>query len=166
MKFDVIIIGGGRSGMAKAVSLQKEGRSCAVICKGRSLYGFEPEEFISLGGRLLMDEVVSSDVEAGSVKSVRTLNLGPDVELCADTFYLATGKFLSGGLKSDMEKVYEPLFGLDVQYDADCEKWSDPDFAAMQPFMSFGVKVDESGCALKGGEKNVNLFPIGEVLAK
>ncbi len=152
--------------MAKAVSLQKEGRNCAVICKGRSLYGFEPEEFISLGGRLLMDEVVSCVIEDSVVKSVCTAKLGADVALCADTFYLATGKFLSGGLKSDMEKVYEPLFGLDVQYDSDCQKWSDPDFAAPQPFMSFGVKVDPDGCAIKGGEKILNLFPIGEILAK
>lgn len=165
MKFDVIIIGGGRSGMAKATELQKGGAQCAVICKGRSLYGFDPSEFQKNGGVLLMDEVISGEIVDGKVVALHTAKLS-DEPLTADRYFLATGKFLAGGLTSDMNGVYEPLFGLDVKYEKDPEKWFSARFTDEQPFMKFGVVTDADGCALKNSEKIVNLFPIGEIIAE
>lgn len=166
MKFDAIIIGGGRSGMAKATQLQNEGLKCAVITKGRSLYGYQPEEFIKAGGTVLMgDTVTSASIESGRVTAVFTSNLGK-VALRADNYYLATGKFFAGGLVADMNRVYEPVFGLDVRYEADPEKWFNEKFSEDQPFMHFGVTASADGCAVKDGEQISNLFPIGEIIAE
>lgn len=165
MRFDVIVIGGGRSGMAKATELASGGRKVAVVCKGRSLYGFNPSAFEAAGGVLLMDTVVSGSIADGRVTAVFTEKLG-STPLEAAEFYLATGKFFAGGLEADMDRMYEPVFGLDVMYEEDRAKWFSEEFAAPQPFMDFGVVVSPEGCALKGGVPVVNLFPIGEILAK
>lgn len=166
MKYDAIIIGGGYAGMSKAVELQKQGQNCLVINKGVSLYGFSPDEFESLGGTVLKsDEVVSASVQDNEVKSVFTANLGA-MALEAERFFLATGKFFAGGLKSDMNSIYEPLFGLDVEYDKDSSKWFGDKFADDQPFMHFCVKTDAGGNALKDGKPIKNLFPIGDISAK
>ena len=166
MKFDAIIIGGGHCGMAKATELQKSGLKCAVISKGRSIYGPESSEFRANGGIVLMgDEVASVDYEGGKVKDIHTVNLG-EVALEAEKFFLATGKFFGGGLVADMDRVYEPVFGLDVIYEEDRSKWFSEKFADPQPFLDFGVKLGEGGCAVKSGEPVVNLFPLGEIIAK
>lgn len=166
MKYDAIIIGGGYAGMSKAVELQKQGQNCLVINKGVSLYGFSPDEFESLGGTVLKsDEVVSASVQDNEVKSVFTANLGA-MALEAERFFLATGKFFAGGLKSDMNSIYEPLFGLDVEYDKDSSKWFGDKFADDQPFMHFCVKTDAGGNALKDGKPIKNLFPIGDITAE
>ncbi len=152
--------------MSKAVELQKQGQNCLVINKGVSLYGFSPDEFESLGGTVLKsDEVVSASVQDNEVKSVFTANLGA-MALEAERFFLATGKFFAGGLKSDMNSIYEPLFGLDVEYDKDSSKWFGDKFADDQPFMHFCVKTDAGGNALKDGKPIKNLFPIGDISAK
>lgn len=166
MKFDAIIIGGGHTGMAKAIELQQSGLKCAVLSKGRSIYGTDDAPFKKLGGVMFMgDEVVSAEFADGAVKSVHTEKLG-EVALEADKFFLATGKFFAGGLVADMDKVYEPIFGIDVQYDEDRSKWFSEKFADPQPFMDFGVKLGTDGCALKDGAPVANLFPIGEIIAK
>lgn len=165
MKFDAVIIGSGPAGMAKAVKLQKGGKKCLVISKGHSLYGYEPGEFEKAGGRILMgDAAVSSEITGGKVSCIRTENLG-NTEICADEYWLATGRFFAGGLKSDMDRIYEPLFGLDVEYDRNPEHWFSERFADDQPFMHFGVKCSARGCALKDDEEITNLFPIGEIRA-
>lgn len=166
MKFDVIIIGGGKSGMAKATELQKAGRKCAVVSKGRSLYGPETDEYTKAGGCLLMgDEVTGYTLSGNTLKEVFTKNL-QEVSLQAPEFYLATGKFFAGGLVANMDSLYEPIFGLDVKYEQDRSKWFAEHFADEQPFMKFGVVTSENGCALRGGNEIVNLFPIGEIKAE
>lgn len=165
MRFDAVVIGGGYSGTQKTVELLKEGKKVAVVCKGYSLYGFTPAQFQLLGGTLLMDTVVEGRIDGGKAIAVFTEKLH-EVALEASEFYLATGKFFAGGLVSDMEKVYEPLFGIDVEYDTDQSKWFTPKFFEPQPFMSFGAKTTPEGCALKAGNPIVNLFPIGEIKAK
>lgn len=166
MRFDVIVIGGGSTGIEKAKELQAAGKKCAVISKGRSIYDSDIHGFERIGGTLLMgDQVASYVIEDGCLKSVCTVNLG-DVALEADVFYLATGKFFAGGLTADMDSVCEPVFGLDVIYDHDRNNWFNASFAEPQPFMDFGVAVDSNGCAVKDGASIVNLFPIGEIIAK
>lgn len=166
MRFDAVIIGGGHTGMAKAVELQKSGLRCVIISKGRSVYGFDPKEFEELGGTVLMgDEIINVNWGEGKVLSVNTENL-QEVALEADRFFLATGKYFGGGLVADMDKVFEPVFGLDVIYEQDRSKWFSPRFADPQPFLDFGVKLSESGCAMKDGVEIVNLFPLGEIIAK
>ena len=85
------------------------------------------------------------------VEALFTENLG-DTPLQAGCFVLCSGRFFTRGLKSDMEKVYEPVFGCDVEFEPDRSKWCVDDFFAAQPFESFGVKTSEEGNALKEGK--------------
>lgn len=120
--------------------------------------------FESVGGTILMgDVVVSAEVEGRKIKSLKTKNLG-DHKLFADNFILATGSYFSKGIAATPDKVYEPLFKLDVQFTEGRSSWYDPDFYSTQAFMDFGVKTNEEFKALKDGEPITNLYAIGSVL--
>ena len=164
MKFDVVIIGGGLAGVTAATALQESGRRCAMVAEGLSLHEAPREAFRAAGGTVLAgDRVTGGVISDGKLLNVNTEKLG-DVTLEAPYFILATGKYFSRGIVADMESVREPLFGLDVQYLEDRSKWFSPSFSAPQPFMEFGVRIND-GCAVIGGRKIANLFPAGEVLA-
>ena len=109
------------------------------------------------------DEVTSAALHEGIVSSVTTRNLDT-ARLFADHFILASGGYFSKGLTATPTQVYEPLFGLDIDYPAERKDWYDPDFFAAQPFMDFGVKTDASLHGIKDGEPVKNLFCIGSVL--
>lgn len=165
MKFDCIVIGGGATAARYALEALKEGKSCAVVASGLSLEQVDWASFVRAGGVFLKgDKVVSATLEGSRVQSLRTSNLGDDF-LVADTYILATGKYFSGGLVVDMDSIYEPIFGLDLKYDSDREAWFDEDFFAPQPFMSYGVVVDEEGHPSVSGIKIENLIAAGEILA-
>ena len=165
MKFDVIIIGAGSAGMQVASALQKAGRKTAVIGLGRSINEVEVHPYERLGGTLLIgDSVTEGLFDGGCLKAVRTVNLGA-YPLEAEHFVLATGKFLGGGLVSDMEGIYEPLFGLDVDYDPDRSRWFRESFGASQPFLRFGLKTDAKSRPSIGGRTVENLYACGEILA-
>ena len=164
MKFDVVIIGGGLAGTSAATELQKSGLKCILVAEGLSLNNCPKNEFKAAGGTVLQgDRVVSGVFEGNRLIRVFTEKLGNE-PLEAGQFVLATGKYFSRGLVADMDKVYEPVFNLDVEYDSDRLTWFDPSFAAPQRFLEFGVKTS-GGVALKGGVPIVNLFPAGEVLS-
>ena len=165
MKFDVIIVGAGSSGMRVATALQRSGRKTAVIGLGRSIHEVEVQPYEHLGGTLLIGDSVREGLFDGDrLTAVRTANLG-SYPLEADSFVLATGKFLGRGLVSDMERVYEPLFGLDVRYDPDRTNWFNADFQAPQPFLSFGGEVDDRSRPSIQGRTIRNLYACGELLA-
>lgn len=117
-----------------------------------------------LGGTYLMgDEVVRAHVHEGVVHSVATRNLDSHyVE--ASSFILCSGSYFSKGLVANPFQVYEPVFGLDVDYKEDRNAWYDPSFAGDQPYMHFGVKADENLHALKDGQPLQNLYVAGSVL--
>ena len=120
--------------------------------------------FEVLGGTFLMgDEVTSAALHEGIVSSITTRNLDT-VRLFADHFILASGGFFSKGLASTPSQVYEPLFGLDIDFADDRNDWYDADFFASQPYMDFGVKTDAELHPLKDGEPVKNLYAIGSVL--
>ena len=120
--------------------------------------------FEVLGGTFLMgDEVTSAALHEGVVSSITTRNLDT-ARLFADHFILASGGYFSKGLVATPTQVYEPLFGLDIDYPEERKDWYDADFFAQQPFMDFGVKTDASLHAVKDGEPMKNLFCIGSVL--
>jgi glycerol-3-phosphate dehydrogenase subunit B len=117
-----------------------------------------------LGGTYLMgDEALSSHVHEGVVHSIVTKNLDNHY-LEADNFILATGGFFSKGLRSNPFEITEPVFGLDVVYDADRNAWYDKAFAADQPYMHYGVKTDESLHGIADGKPFKNLYAIGSIL--
>ena len=169
MKFDVIIIGGDRKDAEVGLYWIIEKKSVCLIAKG-GLIGVSPEErarFVQAGGTLLCSDAVKKVEwnEDGSVKRLFTENFG-DTPLEAERYILASGRFVSGGLKSDMEKVWEPVFGADVEYDKDPEKWCDEDFFAPQPFEKFGVKTLAPNMVLKDGKPIKNLQAFGDIIAK
>ena len=164
MKFDVIIIGGGRGDAAAGLEVLSRGLTCALICPGRISEDSTREQFRLAGGVLLLSDSVK-EVEwtsDGRVEGVYTQNLGTTL-LEADRFILCSGRFFSRGLVSDRNGIYEPVFGLDVRYEKDRSLWCSQDFFAAQPFEKFGVETLD-GKALKGGKTIENLYVIGEIL--
>ena len=164
MKSDVIIIGGGEGDALLGMQVLSKGQSCVLICPGRISEDTSREEFRSKGGVLLLSDSVSrvnwsSDTK---IESLNTANLG-STSLSADKYVLCSGRFFSRGLISDMNGVYEPVFGLDVKYDSDRSRWCVEDFFATQPFESFGV-LSKEGRALKNGRAVENLYVCGDIL--
>lgn len=169
MKFDAVIIGGGSSGCSAASRLASEGKRVCLVTEGLTLDSLEMEKpyqrlaaLTAQGVAVLRgDSVAATCMERGRAAAVRTRN---GVVLEADSFYLATGRFFSRGLVADMDGIYEPLFGADVDFPADRSLWFNPDFFAPQPFESFGVKTSEDGRIYVGGKLVENVFAIGKIL--
>ena len=117
-----------------------------------------------LGGTFLAgDEVVGARIEGDVVCSVATRNLDSH-GLEAGSYLLATGAYFSKGLKANPSGVVEPVFGLDVEQTADRAAWYNPDFAADQPYMQFGVRTDAALHPLREGRPLANLYAIGSIL--
>ena len=183
MKYDVIVIGGGLAGCTAAAELADAGRKVALFSEGLSLHDAtvgpaSPKEQLHSPYAALSavaakgvtvfrgDSIVKACLseDGSSVEKVFSRNLGEE-PLEAGAYLLATGKFFSRGIISNMEKVFEPVFDADVEFEADHQKWFDPDFFAPQPYERFGVKTDASGHVIKGGKSISNLFAAGQVKA-
>lgn len=121
--------------------------------------------FEEAGGSFLMgDEAKKATVTEDKVRAIYTENLG-DVALEADNFVLATGSFFAKGLVATPNRIYEPLFDLDVDFDEDRNNWYDPKFFNKQNYMGYGVITDSSFKAVKGGKAIGNLYAVGSVLS-
>ena len=121
--------------------------------------------FQMLGGRLLTgDNAARVVLENDAVKAVYTTKL-PHMSLTADHYVLATGSFMSRGLESNFERIYEPLLDLDVDAPAEREQWSHYGMMGDQPYMSCGVVTDQQLHPLKDGQPLTNLYAAGQVLA-
>ena len=117
-----------------------------------------------LGGTYLMgDEAVKAHIHDGVVHSIVTRNLDSHY-LEARHFILASGGFFSKGLKSNPFRIFEPVFGLDVEAAEDRNTWYNPSFAADQPYLQYGVKTDEALHGILDGQPLKNLFAIGSIL--
>lgn len=173
MKFDVIVIGGGWTGCTIAERLVAAGMNICLVSEGLSLAVSGTEKpYARLAGLqklgvtvLCGDRAAGGEIAGDKAVCITTRNLGRDTVLEADTFFLATGKFFSRGLLSDMQHVWEPVFGADVYYDPDRTKWSSRSFDDHQPFMDFGVRTDNDGHVLISGKAVVNLYAAGDILA-
>lgn len=122
------------------------------------------KHFANLGGvYMLGNTVTGGHVEDGLLRYVET-SLLPDERLEADDFVLATGSFASDGLKSNYERVFEPIFDLDTTAPADRMQWVTPLVFDDQPYRSYGVKVNASMQAQKGEQTISNLYVAGAVL--
>ena len=121
--------------------------------------------FKMLGGTYLTgDTAVSGTFDGDRLTSVTTAKLA-DMPLKADDFVLATGSFISRGLKADFERVYEPVLGVDVDADADPEKWTRFGVLEPQAYFGYGVATDSQLRCLKQGKPIQNLRAIGSVLS-
>lgn len=113
---------------------------------------------------MLGDTVERADVKDGEVKAVYTVNHS-DIPMTADNYVLATGSFFSRGIIARPDSVYEPIFDLDVLYDADRSKWYDADVFAPQNYMTFGVITTADFHAIRKGDVLPNLYAVGSVLS-
>ena len=121
--------------------------------------------FQKLGGTYMLgDTVTAGEFEDGKLKSITTQNHG-DVKFEADNFILASGNFFSKGLASDIDGVYEPVFGLDMDSIAERPQWYKKNMFESQPYMSFGVSTDKEFKTSKDGKTIDNLYAAGAVLS-
>ena len=183
MKFDVIVIGGGLAGCTAAACLADAGRKVALFSEGLSLHDatdgpashkaqahspYAALSAVAAKGVTVFrgDSIIKADWAEDGTRIIRAFsrNLG-DEPLEAAAWLLATGKFFSRGIISNMQKVFEPVFDADVEYEADHTKWFNPDFFACQPYEKFGVKTDAAQRVLKNGISVENLFAAGQVMA-
>ncbi len=122
-------------------------------------------EFEKAGGRFFLGDTVveAAFAEDGSVESVKTSNFG-DIKMYADNFVLATGSFFSKGLIATPDKVYEPVFGIDLICEEKREDWFDRNFWNRQNYISFGASVNTDMNVTIEGRKIGNLYAIGSLL--
>ncbi len=121
--------------------------------------------FQKLGGTLIPNNtVVKGELDGKQLKKVHTDKLGTTA-LEADSFVLASGSFLGGGLTSDYEAVHEPILNLDVDADEDRTKWTSYNLYDKQPYQSYGVKTGDNLLATKNGQTLDNVYAIGSILS-
>ncbi len=122
------------------------------------------KRFEELGGLYFLgDHVNDGIIEGNQLKEIHTTNHG-DIKMEADQFILATGSFYSKGLVATPDKIYEPIFGLDIDASDKREDWFDEKVFNNQPFMQYGVKADDDFRATINGNPIDNLFVAGSVL--
>jgi glycerol-3-phosphate dehydrogenase subunit B len=122
-------------------------------------------EFEKAGGRFFLGDTVieSASDENGNIKNVSTVKFN-DIRLEADNFVLATGSFFSKGLIATPDKVYEPVFGIDLRYSQGRENWFNTNFWKKQNYISFGAKVNADLNVSIDGKEIGNLYAIGSVI--
>lgn len=122
-------------------------------------------EFEKAGGRFLLGDTVTDAVfgQDGKIESIETANFG-DIRMYADNFVLATGSFFSKGMIATPEKVYEPVFGIDLTFGDKREDWFDRNFWNRQDYISYGAKVNSSLNPSIDGMKINNLYVAGSLL--
>ncbi len=121
--------------------------------------------FKMLGGNYLTgDNAIGGSFDGDKLLNVTTAKLD-GMPLRANNFVLATGSFVSRGLAANYERVFEPIFDLDVDADADREQWTR--FGVMEPqaYFRYGVATDSSLHCLKQGKPITNLHAIGSILS-
>ena len=121
--------------------------------------------FKMLGGNYLTgDNAIGGNFDGDKLLNVTTAKLD-GMPLRANNFVLATGSFVSRGLAANYERVFEPIFDLDVDADADREQWTR--FGVMEPqaYFRYGVATDSSLRCLKQGKPITNLHAIGSILS-
>ena len=82
----------------------------------------------------------------------------------ADNFVLATGSFFSKGMIATPEKIYEPVFGLDLTFEEKREDWFNKNFWGKQNYTSFGAKVNSKLNPSIDNMTISNLYVAGSIL--
>ncbi|MFC6952747.1 glycerol-3-phosphate dehydrogenase subunit GlpB [Halorubellus litoreus] len=79
---------------------------------------------------------------------------------------LATGGLVGGGIDSERDAVYEPVFDCPVSHPEDRYDWSDADAFGSHAFARFGVRIDADGRVLDadGDPLYANLTAAGGVV--
>ncbi len=134
------------------------------VC-GISVQAKLKQRFEKLGGTFLIgDRVIKGNIQYNRVTDVSTEKLTDEI-LQANEFVVASGSFRSQGIIANYERVYEPIFDLDIDYTSQRESWYDANVFAAQPYMQFGVKTDGSFRAYKNGVVLENVYAVGSILS-
>ncbi len=121
--------------------------------------------FIRLGGQYLPGDTVKHGVISNHrLERIYTENLG-DMPLEAENFVISTGSFFGHGLIADMERIYEPVFGLDLNVSGGRTEWYRKELYDAQPYMGFGVITDDKFRPSRKGETIDNLYATGALLS-
>jgi len=91
---------------------------------------------------------------------------GSEVPHRADQYVLATGGLVGKGVRSERERVFEPIFDCHVSHPADRYDWFDDDVFGDHPYARFGLSVDRDLRPLDAddGPEFANLRAAGAVL--
>lgn len=123
------------------------------------------ELFIKHGGYFMAgDTATRGDFSGHRLDRIFTENFG-DIPLEAENFVMSTGSFFGHGLIADLHRIYEPVFGLDLESGKSRTDWYDKDFYASQPYMSYGVITDRKFRPCRNGETIDNLYATGALLS-
>ena len=128
------------------------------------------ERLIAKGATFLMgNPVTGAVIKNGRCEGIRICNPPLETEYRAESYVLATGRFLGGGLWADMDRITESLFHLPVSQPASRGDWFRGRFfqSEAHPIHSAGIvtdqalrPVDESGQVLL-----TNVRVAGSILA-
>ena len=111
----------------------------------------------------------SDTVESGQLKDNRlvavTTEKLEETLLEADQFVLATGSFISGGLVSNYETIYEPILNCDINTLQQRDQWTSEYLFDEHAYMGFGIQTDDKFHVTKEGKTIENVFAVGSVLS-
>ncbi len=123
--------------------------------------------FAALGGEFSIGDTVNGgEIVSGLLDHVHTCNYGATRHR-SKYYVLASGSFFSDGLRSEFNKITEPILGLTVNASQKRSEWYSEHFfdEASHPFLGYGVETnarlnpfDASGSPVE------NLFCAGALL--
>ena len=112
---------------------------------------------------MLGDNVLCADIKGNRISQIYSFNHG-DIPFVGQNFILATGSYFSQGLIASTEKIYEPIFDLDVTFTPNRTQWYNSDVFDTQPYHSFGIKTDSTFRCTREGKLFENLYAAGAIL--
>lgn len=112
---------------------------------------------------MLGDNVLRADIKGNRISQIYSFNHG-DIPFVGQNFILATGSYFSQGLIARTEKIYEPIFDLDVTFAPNRTQWYNSDVFDAQPYQSFGIKTDNMFRCTREGKIFENLYAAGAIL--
>lgn len=123
--------------------------------------------FAALGGEFSIGDTVNGgEIISGLLDHVHTRNYGTTRHR-SRYFVLATGSFFSNGLRSEFDRITEPVLGLKVSASQKRSDWYSEHFfdEASHPFLGYGVETNERLNPVDASGRPVeNLFCAGALL--
>lgn len=123
--------------------------------------------FASLGGEFSIgDTVTGGEIIGGTLDHVHTRNYGT-TRHHSKYYVLATGSFFSNGLKSEFNRITEPVMDLAVSAPQKRNEWYSEHFfdQSSHPFLGYGVETTERFNPIDASGSPVgNIFCAGSIL--
>jgi glycerol-3-phosphate dehydrogenase subunit B len=128
------------------------------------------EELIAKGATFLMGNPVSGvNVKEGRCEGITVQNLPLSAKYRAESYILATGRFLGGGLWAEMDRIVEPLFHLPVSQPGSRGAWFGERFfdPEAHPIHRAGIVTDADLRPVDGTGRVIleNVRAAGSILA-